>query len=164
MKIAFRAVLCATLILAFALPCAAAENRALGFHGWGPHAGFSFTPDQFFFGGHLDLGDFIPNLQFRPSVDLGIGDHLTLFTVNPDVIYNFPLDGTGTIYGGGIFAFQYYKIDNVPDGFDDSDTSVGIHLLGGYAMQDMPVHFQAEVGLNDDAPDWKFSAGYTFKH
>jgi hypothetical protein len=141
-----------------------AAERSIGFHGWGPHAGFSFTPDQFFFGAHFDLGDFAPNFQFQPSIDLGLGDDLTFFSASPDIVYNIPAGETGAVYFGGIFAFQYIKVDNVPAGFDDSDTNVGVHILGGLKLKSQPIHFQAEVGVNDNAPDWRFSGGYTFQH
>jgi hypothetical protein len=165
MKMGIRALACLAVVSVFIVPSpAGAANRDLGFHGWGPHAGFSFTPDQFFFGAHFDLGDFVPHVQFQPSVDLGLGDDLTFFSLNPDIVYNFETGGAASFYLGGIFALQYWKVDNVPSEIDDSETNIGIHALGGLKLKDQPVHFQVEIGLNTDAPDWKFSGGYTFEH
>ncbi len=165
MKMRSRILVAVLVIGAFVLPSQApAADRNIGFHGWGPHAGFSFTPDQFFFGAHFDLGDFVPNLQFQPSVDLGLGDHMTFFSLNPDIVYHIPMGETGSFYFGGVFALQHWKLDNGPAYVDDSDTNIGVHVLGGLKLKDQPIHFQAEVGLNDKAPDWKFSAGYTFVH
>ncbi|MDM7914406.1 MAG: hypothetical protein ACE15D_15415 [Candidatus Eisenbacteria bacterium] len=156
------AIAIALVFLAAAVP-ARAQDESFGFHGWGPQIGLSVDPDQFFFGAHFDLGEFAPNLRFQPNVDLGFGDDITLLAINPDVAYYFPVEGVGALYVGGLLALQWYKYDR-PAPFDDTDTELGLHLLGGLTLEPAtPVYFELKVGL-DDTPDLKALAGYTFRY
>ena len=78
----------ATVLLiwgAFALPAAA--------QGLGVRAGASVDPDQFYFGGHLDTGPIADRLHFRPNVEIGLGDDVTLVAFNIEFAYFFPPAG-----------------------------------------------------------------------
>ena len=44
----------------------------------GIRGGISVDPDQFYFGGHLETSPLVDRLYFRPNVEIGIGDDLTL--------------------------------------------------------------------------------------
>ena len=50
-------------------------------------------PDQFYFGGHVERSPLIDRLHFRPNVEVGFGDDLTLITANMDFVYKFPTSG-----------------------------------------------------------------------
>jgi hypothetical protein len=78
------------LALVAALPAAA---LAESFATYGPHFGFSTSPDQFVVGGQLQWGDIAPSLDFVPSLDLGFGDNETIISINGD--FHYRLD-TGT--------------------------------------------------------------------
>ncbi len=154
------------LILASMLTSGDALAREpLGFNGWGPRVGYQFDDayDQFYFGAHFRLGEFVENLEFLPSIDMGFGDNTTLLSVNPDIVYHFPVEGVGSFYVGGIFAFQYLKFDSNVPGVDDTDTELGIHATAGLDFGDTPVLIETMLGI-DDTPDVKICVGYTFEH
>jgi hypothetical protein len=51
-------------------------------------AGFSLKPDQFHAGVQARIGS-TERIVFRPSLDLGLGNGVTLVTLNGDVLYRF---------------------------------------------------------------------------
>ena len=63
--------------------------------------GLSSAPDQFVLGLHYDAGRQARRLRFMPNIDLGVGDHRTVVTANPDIVYSFPVENAGSIYAGG---------------------------------------------------------------
>ena len=144
---------------------AAPAGAELANAGWGVRGGITVDPDQIFFGAHGQIG-FLENFYFMPNATIGFGDDLTIFSINPDVVYAFPVEGIGQIYAGGLVAIQFIKFDEpsyVPPGFefDDTDTEAGFHILGGVAFGSVPVFLEMNVGL-DDTPDLKLAIGYTF--
>jgi hypothetical protein len=153
--------LLSTILVAFAPGGAIAQNYGLEYRGWGLRGGFSSGPDQVFFGGHLDLGEFAPGWHFIPNADLGVGDHETLFSINPDVTYHFPVKDIGALYAGGLFAIQWWHLNDVPRYVDDTESKIGLHAIGGLILDQAPVMFELNVGLLD-APDIKLGVGYTF--
>jgi hypothetical protein len=144
---------------------AAAKETGFGYRGWGLRSGFSVDPDQFFFGGQVDLGEFAPNLRFKPNATIGFGDDMTLVAISPDISYAFPVPDMGALYVGGILAFEWWKLD-VPEGYDDqvddSDADIGVHIIGGLELQSAPVFLELNIGMTDEAPDLKLAVGYTF--
>jgi hypothetical protein len=147
----------------FGVSCAAAPVGAAGlaYQGWGLRGGLSFDPDQIVIGGHLDLGEFSPHWHFVPNIDLGIGDDVTLISISPDVTYDFPVKDVGSLYTGGILAFEWWNWDDHGRRQDDhSDSEIGLHGLIGLSLE-TPVFFELNIGLVD-APDVKLIVGYTF--
>jgi hypothetical protein len=146
------------LLAAIALlsPVTAFADSGFGFHGWGIRGGLSVDPDQFFVGGHIDLGEFAENVQFIPNVTAGFGDHLTIISINPDVSYSFPVEDIGALYVGGLFAFQWIDYESH---YLDTDTEVGLHAIAGLELDAAPVFFELNVGI-DDTPDLKVAVGY----
>jgi hypothetical protein len=142
-------------------------EAGLVYRGWGLRAGLTGDPDQFIVGGQLQLGEFIENLRFEPNATIGFGDHRTLIALSPDVFYTFPVEGLGDLYAGGLLTFEWVKLDLHPardiygHRFDDTDTDLGIHLLGGLELASTPMFFELNLGL-DDAPDVKLAVGYNF--
>jgi len=140
---------------------ASARKADLEYRGWGVRGGMSSSPDQFFLGGHVDLGQFAPDWHFIPNADIGFGDHVTIFSINPDVTYHWPVQDVGSIYAGGLFALQWWHRDTHDVHSDDSEAELGLHGLAGLVLDSAPVFFELNVGLLD-APDVKFAVGYTF--
>ena len=66
----------------FAVPAAAQDV--------GVRAGVSADPDQFYFGGHFETAPLVDRLHFRPNVEIGVGDNVTLVAVNVEFAYHFP--------------------------------------------------------------------------
>jgi hypothetical protein len=161
------------LVTMTADPSAAAEKSGFGFKGWGVRGGVSSSPDQFFVGAQLDLGEFVPNLRFKPNVTAGFGDDMTLVSINPDISYAFPIENLGKIYVGGILAFEWWKVDVPAEvkrleeltgvSIDDSGTDVGVHVLGGLEFESMPLFVELNIGLSDEVPDLKAAVGYNFE-
>lgn len=122
----------------------------------GLRAGLTSSPDQFHFGAHADLGPVLPPLRLVPSIEIGLGDDITLISFNGDLIYDFPQSPFGV---GGELALQYWDNDWI-----GSDTELGLSVLGDYRLalnSGKVVLLEVKVGLMD-APDLKFTVGYSF--
>jgi hypothetical protein len=145
-------------VIASLLVGTASADGALGFRGWGLRGGLSVDPDQFFVGGHVDLGEFVDNLHFTPNVTVGFGDDITVFSINPDVYYSFPVEDVGSLYVGGLLAFQRFDYDSE---YLDAQTEMGLHGIAGLDLGTVPVFFELNIGL-DDTPDLKAAVGFTF--
>ena len=71
----------------------------------------SVDPDQFYFGGHVETSALVDRLHFRPNVEVGFGDDLTLITANMDFVYKFPTSRNGWgLYAGGGPALNIYML------------------------------------------------------
>lgn len=158
------------IILLFALT-ATAGNRPVGYYGFGPRVGFTINPDQFHFGGHIDFGEITTNLMMVPNLEIGIGDNLTTVAPSFELDYRFRTDwGVWSPYLGGsagpIF-YSYRHHDNDPYGHNGSDTQFGLYVQGGimkgFSGRNSGYFFiEAKLGLAD-APDAKFTVGWTFR-
>ncbi|MGE5179795.1 MAG: hypothetical protein ACM3PF_11965 [Bacteroidota bacterium] len=123
----------------------------------GIRMGFSSTPDQFVFGGQLNLNPVGKQVYIVPSGELGVGDHVTTLCFNGDVQYRFETRSEVRPYaGGGVSLF---------DVTDSGDTNFGVSALGGIffgRMNGKPMFAEAKLGLSDEVPDWKFIFGINF--
>ncbi len=154
---AFAAALLA-LAAAAAAPPAAQAQEDMGFFGYGGRIGASIDPDQFTIGGYAKLGRVTKMLKFRPSVDLGFGDHVTSVLGNADVQVDFvDVNGPYKPFAGAGLGIAYYNIDG---GGDDSE--VGLNFYGGIEKSFGTYnHGYAEIRIGvDDMPDLKFTLGY----
>jgi hypothetical protein len=122
----------------------------------GLQAGVSIDPDQFFFGGHVETSPLIDRLRFRPSIDVGIGDDLTVIAGNFDFTYTFPGRRAWNLYLGAGPSINWYNVDN-----GGSDTEGGFNVLIG-AKQTTGMFFEMKIGV-EGSPDLKFGVGYTFR-
>ena len=135
-------------IAAIARP-ASAQARA------GVRVGASVNPDQFYFGGHVETPPVADRLRFRPNVEIGVGNGVTLTAFNLEFIYPFPARHAWHLYAGGGPALNWYKSTG------RSDTKGGLNLLLGVEHRD-GLFFEAKIGAID-SPDLKFGVGYTFR-
>jgi len=142
----------------------------VGFRGWGPRVGLSVDPDQVHFGAHIDYGMLSRHVRLQPNVELGFGDHVDLFTLNAEAAYRFSdrWDVWSPYLGGGLGA-NIRRYDNDfyhNNGHDNSDTEVGVNILGGIekGLSNGDRFFvEAKFSLND-VPDIKVTVGWTFYH
>lgn len=155
--------LAVALAAAVLVPAAA---WAGAFQTFGPHIGFSMDPDQVVFGGQLQMGDIAPSMDFVPGVDVGIGDDLTVISLNGDFHYRFVVEGmTWQPYAGAGIALHFVSWDSPGPTSDDSDTQAGGSLILG---ADVPTRsgsrffVEGKIGLGD-SPDLKLMAGWHFK-
>jgi len=165
-KILTTAVLALVLALATHPIVARADSdpgTKVGFRGWGPRVGLTFSPDQFHFGAHMDFGNFAQHIRFQPNVEIGFGDNLTLIALNGEAAYRFASrwDVWTPYLGGGIGAFIFSA-----DHGRGSDTQFGACILGGIEKgltNGARFFIEAKLGLAD-APDLKTTVGWTFYH
>ena len=125
----------------------------------GIRGGISVDPDQFYFGGHLETSPLVERLHFRPNVEVGFGDDLTLIAANMEFVYKFTLSRAWSLYAGGGPALNVYMLDG--DGDNDSETDAGVNVLVG-VEQSNGLFFEFKIGAID-SPDFKFGVGYTWR-
>lgn len=125
----------------------------------GIRGGISVEPDQFYVGGHLETSPLIDRLYFRPNVEAGFGDDLTLIAANMEFVYKFSTRRAWNIYAGGGPALNIYMFDNGGD--NDSESEAGLNFLGGVEASN-GLFFEFKVGVID-SPDFKFGVGYTWR-
>jgi hypothetical protein len=125
----------------------------------GVRGGISVDPDQFYFGGHLETSPLVDRVHFRPNVEVGIGDDLTLIAANMEFVYKFTRNRGWNVYAGGGPALNIYMVDSPGD--DDSETEAGFNVLGGIESAG-GLFFEFKLGLID-SPELKFGVGYTWR-
>jgi hypothetical protein len=125
----------------------------------GVRGGISVDPDQFYFGGHLETSPLVDRVHFRPNVEVGIGDDLTLIAANMEFVYKFTRNRGWNVYAGGGPALNIYMVDSPED--DESETEAGFNVLGGIESAG-GLFFEFKLGLID-SPELKFGVGYTWR-
>jgi hypothetical protein len=145
-RLALALFVCTGLLLA------AAPARAQA--GFGVRTGVSVDPDQFYLGAHVGVGPLVGHLWFRPSVEIGFGDNVTLVALNPELAYWFPSKSAWRLYVGGGPALNIYDYDS------GSETKGGLNFLLGVAHRG-GFFVEGKLGVFD-SPELKFGFGYTF--
>ncbi len=137
----------------------------IGWQGWGLRVGGSANPDQIYGGVHFNLGYFAKDVRFRPTVEIGFGDHETLVQALAEVHYVFSKVQVWKPYVGGGLGLNYVDWkDN--DDHSGSDTEVSFAGMGGVETK---LHsgntfmLEGKVGFGDHDPDFKFGVGWSFK-
>jgi hypothetical protein len=125
----------------------------------GVQAGGSVGPGQLFLGMHIETTPIVGELVFRPSLEVGFGDDLTLVTVNPEFVYRFPrLSNPWRVYAGLGPALNIYRWNaNVGGG---TSTNGGFTFVGGLEHDSgWIVEFRAGLA---NSPSLRFGVGYTW--
>jgi hypothetical protein len=122
----------------------------------GIQGGVSLDSDQVYFGGHVETSPLIDRLRFRPNVDIGIGDDVTLVGFNFEFTYHFPTRNPWNLYAGGGPAINWYDFEGGGD-----ETEGGFSFLIGAKHRD-GMFFEMKIGMAG-SPDLKFGVGYTFR-
>lgn len=121
----------------------------------GAEGGVGLDPELIMLGVHGAFGGFFrDNIEFRPGIELGLGEVTTLLSINLDVFYVFPgvsrqtrwapYAGVGPAFGLSHRGFETDDDDNVdvdgvvdidPDrnrfDFSDTDFNGGINFIAG---------------------------------
>jgi hypothetical protein len=121
----------------------------------GARAGVSVDPDQFYFGGHFQTEPLVDNLRFRPNVEIGLGDDVTLVGFNVEFAYFFPTRNPWQLYAGGGPALNVINVN------DDTEAEGGLNVLVG-VQHSKGLFFEFKVGAFD-SPEFKFGVGYSWK-
>jgi hypothetical protein len=124
----------------------------------GLRAGVSVDPDQFYVGGHLETDPIVERLVFRPNVEIGFGDDVTLAAFNFEFLWKFPQQRGGPwgFYAGGGPAINLYQVEGPGD-----DAKPGFNFVGGLENR-RGFFFEFKVGV-ENSPDFKFGVGLTFR-
>jgi len=139
-------------LLAWLVPAAASAQVAPGVR-----AGLSIDPDQFYVGGHIETDPLVERLVFRPNVEVGFGDDVTLVAFNFEFVWKFaPRRSPWGFYAGGGPAINLYQRDG-----PDDDTEAGFNILAGLENRG-GLFFEFKLGVAD-SPDFKFGVGFTFR-
>jgi hypothetical protein len=150
----FSLLVAVTLIVLFPAKYAHAQE------GVGVRAGVSADPAQFYFGGHAAFGPVVDKLWFRPNIEVGVGNNLTLIALNAEFTYWVPLrkDPWNVYLGGGpaanIFSFGGVRNRN-------TDVQPGFNFVMGIAQR-TGLFSEIKIGAID-SPSFKFGIGYTFR-
>src|SRR6185503_10678312 len=122
--------------------------------GLGVRAGASADPDQFYGGVHLETRELVDNLRFRPNVEVGVGDNVTLIALNFEFAYRLPPAtlppslSMWHLYVGGGPALNIFHFSN------DTRSEGGFNGLVGLAHRS-GLFAEAKIGALD-SPRFKF--------
>ncbi len=123
--------------------------------GLGVRAGASVDPDQFYFGGHAETVPLLDQLHFRPNIEIGLGNDLTLVAVNVEFAYVLPPSAGWSLYAGGGPALNIINTEAA------TNSEGGFNLLFG-ALHEGGLFGEVKVGFLD-SPNFKVGVGYTFR-
>jgi hypothetical protein len=121
----------------------------------GVRVGASVDPDQFFFGGHLETPPLADRIHFRPNIEIGVGNDVTLTAINFELVYKFPERSDWQFYGGGGPALNLYSSEG------DTNAQSGFNILLGVEHR-QGLFFEIKAGMAD-SPNFKVGVGYVFK-
>jgi hypothetical protein len=126
----------------------------------GVRVGVSADPDQFFFGGHVETRPLIEHLSFRPNVELGFGDDVTVIGLNFEFAYSIPMNRQPwRVYLGAGPAANIVSGSGRRD--DGDDVVPGFNILVGI-QHTRGLFAELKIGAID-SPELKFTVGYAFK-
>ena len=151
-----KTVLLLIIITCFSAGSAMAQMR------FGLRAGASVDPDQFHFGFHVISDPLIPNLTFRPNLEVGLGNNVTAVTANLELAYGIPIpEKQFSFYIGAGPALNVYRFNNSIQQNRDTYVRGGFNILFGLE-HDNGLFGEMKVGTID-SPEVKFTVGYTFQ-
>ncbi|MGA1796763.1 MAG: hypothetical protein ACMUIL_12980 [bacterium] len=153
------------VFLAFTSKVMAQGLSGMRWNGWGARVGLSDDPDQVYGGVHLNMGEFARDVRLRPSMELGLGDDVTVLQILAEVHYVFSRVRPWTPYLGGGLGLTYVNFDDDHPG-DDSDTEVSLSPIFGIETglnRGKRLFFELKFGLGDDDPDIKIGVGISWK-
>jgi hypothetical protein len=137
-----------------------AAGSASAQSGFGVRAGATATPDQFYLGVHMDVKEIVERFWFRPNAEVGLGNGLTLVSLNGEFVYDVPMKSSNrwVPYIGGGPAFLIGTV-RTPFG-RVTDTGGGFNFLGG-VRQRKGFMGEIKVGIVD-SPEFKIGVGWTW--
>ena len=142
------------VLFAFASSAAAQTDRGVGVR-----AGVSGAPGQFYVGGHVDLKEFTEKLWFRPNAEVGVGDGLTLVSVNAEFAYFWKgrlREWTPYAGAGPALVVQAFR-----SGQGNSGVGPGFNFVVGI-QQRKGLLVEVKIGAMD-SPGFKAGIGWTWE-
>jgi len=162
-----------------------AERTAKRF-GFGVSGGVGLDPEIVDVGAHATFGPIFGNIQFRPGVEIGVGELTTLFSINLDGLYTFDNDSRATAWlpyvGAGANLglshkgfdstdLEHLNIEGLPDSvvqqgnrfdFGDTDFNGGMNFIVGMRKQ-KGVFFEMRATAWGVSTVRLISGGFTFQ-
>ena len=135
------------------------------YKGLGVRGGISSDPDQGYLGAHVNMGEFIKDVRFRPSTELGFGDDQIVWQILAEVHYVFPNIQNWQPYAGGGLGLTYVNYDDNQNRNDDSDTDFSFNPMIGIETaidESRKFFFEIKLGLTNNDPDIKFGVGVSW--
>lgn len=126
--------------------------------GAGVRVGVALDPDLFTVGAHIESDPLIDRLRFRPNLEVGVGDDLTLIAINAEFAYWFPSRRAWSLYAGGGPAINIYRFGG--GGRRESDTEPGFNILVGLAHRE-GLFTEFKIGAMD-SPELRLTIGFAF--
>jgi len=123
----------------------------------GVRAGLSLGPhdfDQFYFGGHIETSPLVERTHFRPNIEIGLGDDVTIVALNFEFVYRFPSRRPWHVFAGAGPALNVFDFEG------GTETEGGFNFLIGAEHRD-GLFFEFKIGVAD-SPDVKFGVGWAF--
>jgi hypothetical protein len=124
----------------------------------GVRVGASNDPDQFVFGGNYETKPLVDRVTFRPNVEIGLGNDVTVTTFNFELAYHFdyPSSKPWNVYAGGGPALVWAHSHG------NSQTGGGFNFLVGIQSR-QGLFGEVKAGVMD-SPNFKFIIGYVFHY
>jgi hypothetical protein len=131
-------------------------SRPVAAQTFGVRVGASADPDQFVIGGHYETKELVDRVTFRPNVELGLGNDVTVTTFNFELAYHFDFANRKpwNVYAGGGPALV------LADGHGNDHAGGGFNILLGIQSH-QGLFGEIKAGLLD-SPDFKIVIGYVF--
>jgi len=137
-----------------AVNAAAAQTRA------GVRAGISADPEQVYIGGHVDVSEIAKRFWFRPNVEVGFGDHLTVATFNAEFVYRATTRKQWNPYFGGGPALVVQTFHSGAARNNNTDVGPGFNFVAGVEQRK---GLLAEIKIGAiDSPAFKLGIGWTW--
>jgi len=125
----------------------------------GVRAGISVDPDQFYFGGHADVGEITNRFWFRPNLEIGVGDSRTLFTFNGEFVYKPSTKWKEWVpyFGGGpgLVILSHHGEQN-----EGTDVGPGFNFVAGVEKR-KGLLAEMKFGVLD-SPSFKLGIGWAW--
>jgi hypothetical protein len=116
--------------------------------------GATADPDQFVVGGHYETKELVDRITFRPNLELGLGNDLTVTCFNFELAYHFPSSKPWHVYAGGGPALV------LADSHGNDHAGGGFNVLLGIQSRE-GLFGEIKAGTLD-SPDFKIVIGYVF--
>jgi hypothetical protein len=151
-----RSACIAAIICLLPMLASPAAAQSVGIRG-----GVSGDPNQFYFGGHVLTPAIVDRIHFRPNIEVGFGDDVTLGAFNFEFAYLFPETffpqsmRPWRLYVGAGPALNIFSVDG------ESNAEPGFNAFGGL-MHEKGLFVEFKVG-HLDSPNVKFGVGYEWR-
>ena len=135
------------------------SGNAMAQTGFGIRAGMTADPNQFHFGAHYVSNPLVDKLNFRPNLEIGIGNNVTTMAANFEFAYKIPFSQKPvSLYLGAGPALVVSRFGQSPR--RNTKTGGGFNVLIGLEHEEK-LFGEVKVGAID-SPEFKFTVGYTF--